>query len=126
MSNEISLVPRGLAALSEKTPELFLPNAKEAERFFDFFTSNIANKNKLRAYYKAVCRFAEWCEDRCVLDLAHVKPLHVVAFVEGLPLANPTVKQHPLVALQMLFDWLVVGHVIEVNPADAVRGRSTS
>jgi integrase/recombinase XerD len=33
----------------------------------------------------------------------------------------PTVKQH-LAALRMLFDWLVLGHVIEVNPAHAVRG----
>jgi site-specific recombinase XerC len=31
------------------------------------------------------------------------------------------VKQH-LAALRMLFDWLVTGHVIETNPAHAVRG----
>jgi site-specific recombinase XerC len=31
------------------------------------------------------------------------------------------VKQH-LAALRMLFDWLVVGHVLDVNPAHAVRG----
>ena len=30
-------------------------------------------------------------------------------------------KQH-LAALRMLFDWLVTGHVMEVNPAHAVRG----
>ena len=30
-------------------------------------------------------------------------------------------KQH-LAALRMLFDWLVTGHVIETNPAHAVRG----
>jgi site-specific recombinase XerC len=36
-------------------------------------------------------------------------------------LSPPTVKQH-LAALQMLFDWLVTGHVIDVNPAHAVRG----
>ena len=30
-------------------------------------------------------------------------------------------KQH-LAALRMLFDWLVIGHVIDVNPAHAVRG----
>ena len=30
-------------------------------------------------------------------------------------------KQH-LAALRMLFDWLVVGHVLDVNPAHAVRG----
>jgi hypothetical protein len=29
--------------------------------------------------------------------------------------SKPTVKQH-LAALRMLFDWLVVGHVLEVNP----------
>ncbi len=32
-----------------------------------------------------------------------------------------TIKQH-LAALRMLVDWLVIGHVVEVNPAHAVRG----
>jgi integrase len=35
------------------------------------------------------------------------------------------VKQH-LAALRMLFDWLVVGYVLEVNPAHAVRGQKYS
>jgi hypothetical protein len=30
------------------------------------------------------------------------------------------VKQH-LAALRMLFDWLVIGHLLELNPAYAVR-----
>jgi len=102
---------------------LFVPNAKTAERFFEFFTANIRNKNTRRAYYKAVCRFSEWCEGRGLRDLAAVKPLHVAAYIEALAgeLAKPTVKQH-LAALRMLFDWLVVGHVLDVNPAHAVRG----
>jgi integrase/recombinase XerD len=33
----------------------------------------------------------------------------------------PTVKQH-LAAIRVLFDWLVVGHVLDVNPAHSVRG----
>jgi site-specific recombinase XerD len=33
----------------------------------------------------------------------------------------PTVKQN-LAALRMLFDWLVTGHVLDVNPAHAVLG----
>ena len=33
----------------------------------------------------------------------------------------PTVKQS-LAALRMLFDWLVTGHVLDVNPTHAVRG----
>ena len=51
-------IPRGLAALSGNTPSVFLPNAKAAERFFDFFTANIRNKHTRRAYYKAACRFS--------------------------------------------------------------------
>jgi site-specific recombinase XerD len=116
-------VPRGMSALVGTAPALFLPNEKAAERFFDFFASNIRNKNTRRAYYKAVCRFADWCEGRGVHQLAHVKPLHVAAFIEALPLAKPTVKQH-LAAIRMLFDSLVIGHAIDVNPAHAVRGPS--
>ena len=52
-----------------------------------------------------------------------MQPFHVAAFVKELQsqLAPPTVKQH-LAALRMLFDWLVTGHVIDTNPAHAVRG----
>jgi site-specific recombinase XerD len=122
-------VPRSLAALNGEPPALFLPNAKTAERFFEFFTADIRNKNTRRAYYKAVCRFSEWCGGRGLRDLAHVKPMHVAAYIEGLQGENPegegfskpTVKQH-LAALRMLFDWLVLGHVLDVNPAHAVRG----
>jgi integrase/recombinase XerD len=52
-----------------------------------------------------------------------VQPFHVAAFVKELQrqFAAPTVKQH-LAVLRMLFDWLVTGHVIDANPAHAVRG----
>jgi len=52
-----------------------------------------------------------------------VQPFHVAAFVKELQgeFSPPTVKQH-LAALRMLFDWLVTGHVLDVNPAHAVRG----
>ena len=47
----------------------------------------------------------------------------MAAFIKDLQgaFSPPTVKQH-LAALRMLFDWLVTGHVLEVNPAHAVRG----
>src|SRR3984885_6491405 len=120
--------PRSLAGLAAKPPAVFLPNEKAAERFFGFFTANHQNKNTRRAYYKAACRFSDWCEGRG-LDLAGVKPPHVAAYVEwlgkaepeGQGLSKPTVKQH-LAALRMLFDWLVIGHVLGINPAHAVRG----
>jgi site-specific recombinase XerD len=125
MNNALTLLqaPRSLAATTAIPPALFLPHAKAAERFFDFFTSNIRNKNTRRAYYKAACRFSDWCQGRGLNELGQVKPLHVAAYIEQLQaaLSKPTVKQH-LAAIRMLFDWLVVGHVLDTNPAHAVRG----
>jgi integrase/recombinase XerD len=71
----------------------------------------------------AARRFAQWCEARGIRELAAVEPTHIAAFIKQLQgqFTPPTVKQH-LAALRMLFDWLVIGHVIEVNPAHAVRG----
>jgi integrase/recombinase XerD len=115
--------PPELASLSVRLPALFLADPKSSERFWEFFAANIRNKNARQAYYKAACRFNDWCEGHGLFDLGRVKPIHVAAFVEELERTHskPTVKQH-LAALRMLFDWLVVGHVIEVNPAHAVRG----
>jgi hypothetical protein len=45
----------------------------------------------------------------------------VAAYVEGHTGAAPTVKQH-LAAIRMCFDWLVTAHVLEANPAHAVKG----
>jgi site-specific recombinase XerC len=49
--------------------------------------------------------------------------VHVAAYIEALQTtaAKPTVKQH-LAAIRMLFDWLIIGQVLAVNPAHAVRG----
>ena len=115
--------PGELVTLRAKLPALFLPDAKASERFWEFFAANIRNKNTRRAYYKAACRFSDWCEGRGMFDLSTVKPIHVAAFIEGLQTTHskPTVKQH-LAAPRMLFDWLVVGHTLNVNPAHAVRG----
>jgi len=113
-----------VSSSSRLTPALlFTPTPKAAERFFDFFTSNIRNKNTRRAYYKAVCRFSDWCQGRGLDELGQVKPLHVAGYIEQLQaeVSKPTVKQH-LAAIRMLFDWLVVGHILDTNPAHAVRG----
>jgi integrase/recombinase XerD len=76
-----------------------------------------------KAYLNATRRFAAWCEAKGLDELAQVEPFHVAAFVKELQrqFSAPTVKQH-LAALRMLFDWLVTGHIIETNPAHAVRG----
>jgi hypothetical protein len=50
------------------------PKRNPAERFFEFFTANIRNKTMHRAWFKAACRFAEWCEGRGLHDLASARP----------------------------------------------------
>src|SRR6201987_3353968 len=101
----------------------FTPTPKAAKRVLEFFTGQINNDHTRRAYMNAARRFAAWCADKNIDELADVEPFHVAAFIKALQaeLSPPTVKQH-LAALRMLFDWLVTGHVIDTNPAHAVRG----
>jgi len=89
----------------------------------EFFATQINNDHTRKAYMNATRRFAAWCEGRGIRELAGVEPVHVAAFIKKLErqFTPPTVKQH-LAALRMLFDWMVIGHVIDVNPAHAVRG----
>ena len=102
---------------------LFAPTPKAAKRVLEFFTAQINNDHTRKAYLNATRRFAEWCDGCGIGQLADVHPFHVAAFVKYLQgqFSPPTVKQH-LAALRMLFDWLVTGHVLDVNPAHAVRG----
>jgi site-specific recombinase XerD len=101
----------------------FTPTPKAAKRVLEFFTGQINNDHTRRAYMNATRRFAAWCAQRNLDELSGVQPFHVAAFIKDLQaeVSPPTVKQH-LAALRMLLDWLVTGHVIDVNPAHAVRG----
>src|SRR3954447_10674722 len=94
-----------------------------ARRFLEFFAATIRNKNTRMAYYRACYSFFAWLEQRGIKELVNIEPLHVAAYVEALQAtaAKPTVKQH-LAAIRHLFDWLVVGQVLMINPARAVRG----
>ena len=102
---------------------LFAPTPKAAQRVLEFFTAQINNDHTRRAYLNATRRFAAWCDTHGLTELAAVQPFHVAAFIKELQgqFSPPTVKQH-LAAIRVLFDWLVTGHVIPVNPAHAVRG----
>src|SRR6266851_7868009 len=90
--------------------------------FVDFFTAQIRNPNTRAAYAIAVRSFCAWCDVQR-LTLRTLRTHHVAAYVEllGKRYSPPTVKQH-LAAIRMLFDWLVVRQVVEMNPAAAVRG----
>ena len=92
-----------------------------AWRFIEFFTANIRNPNTRAAYAKAVTQFFAWCEKHRITRLQDVTPVAVAAYIENHPGAAPSVKQH-LAAIRMLFDWLVVGQVVPLNPAASVRG----
>lgn len=92
-------------------------------RFVEFFTAQIHNLNTRQAYGRAVSGFCHWCDDHRIAGLADIKPMHVAAYVKhlGQRYAAPSIKQQ-LAAIRMLFDWLVTGHVMRVNPAMSVRG----
>jgi integrase/recombinase XerD len=90
------------------------------KRFLEFFTATIRNENTRMAYARAVGAFFQWCEIHG-LELIDIEPIHVAAYIERHAGAPPTVKQH-LAAIRMLFDWLVTGQVLAMNPAGSVRG----
>jgi site-specific recombinase XerD len=96
-------------------------------RFLEFFASTIRNPHTRRAYARAVLDFLAWCEDHTVPSIAAVQPLHVASWIEWQTRERsaPTVKQQ-LAALRHLFDWLVMGQVVPVNPAASVRGPAHS
>ena len=104
-------------------PALFAPDASASKRFVESFTANIRNRNTRRAYARAASEFAAWCEHSGLRELRDIEPVHVAAYVEALQarLAAPSTKLQ-LAAIRMLFDWLVVGQVLAVNPASPVRG----
>lgn len=123
MSAEIvSVPPRQLvkAGVGQLPAVITRAGENASRRFVEFFTANIRNRNTRMAYARAVTEFLDWCEERG-LGLGDIQPVVVAAYIEQHPGSKPTVKQH-LAAVRMLFDYLVTGQVIPVNPASSVRG----
>ena len=92
-------------------------------RFLEFFTAQIRNPHTRRAYARAAAEFLAWCQGAGVTSLPQVQPMHVASWIElqGREVSAPSVKQR-LAAIRHLFDWLVTGHIVDVNPAASVRG----
>lgn len=98
-----------------------------SRRYVEFFTARIRNRNTREAYGRATTGFLAWC-DGLSLELATIEPVHVAAWIDaqvqdGTP--APSIKQR-LAAVRALFDALVVGQAVALNPAAAVRGPSHS
>src|SRR5262245_26997508 len=122
MAGDLVLRPDSLSFCGSQFPRIIRDAGKNAmRRFAEFFTANIRNKNTREAYARAVAQFCRWCERRR-FSLELLEPVAIAVYVEelGQHLSKPTVKQH-LAAIRVLFDYLVVGQIIPVNPAASVR-----
>lgn len=99
--------------------------ARTRMRFVEFFVANIRNPNTRRAYALATGDFLAWCARYGIASIGAVQPVHVATWIEELTGSHsaPTVKQR-LAAIRHLFDWLVTGQIVPVNPAASVRGPS--
>jgi site-specific recombinase XerD len=109
-------------------PPILIAAGERAQlRFLEFFAASIRNAHTRRAYAGAVAEFLAWCEGRGVESITAIQPLHVAGYVEELTRARsaPTAKQR-LAAIRRLFDWLVIGQIVPVNPAASVRGPAHS
>jgi site-specific recombinase XerD len=106
-----------------KVPALIADGGDPAAwRYVEFFAANLANDHTRRAYARACSRFFGWCEQRG-LTLTTIRPFDVGAWVKELQENHgaPGVKQQ-LAAVRMMFNWLVTGQIVPMNPATAVRG----
>src|ERR1700729_2410540 len=124
MSSELVPIPsRDLARTGLDHLPAAIGRAGEAAawRFIEFFTATIRNKNTRAAYVEAVSQFFAWCDRNNITALDQIKPVVIAAYIENHPMAAPTVKQH-LAAIRMLFDFLVTGQIVPMNPAASVRG----
>ncbi len=94
-------------------------------RYLEFFAARIRNPNTRRSYLRAVEEFLAWCHDARASSIRAVQPIHVATYIEQLSQARsaPTAKLR-LAAIRHLFDWLVTGQIVPVNPAASVRGPS--
>jgi integrase/recombinase XerD len=124
MNSELVPIPKrdlSRSGLEELPAAIARAGETAAWRFIEFFAATIRNKNTRAAYAQAIAQFFAWCEKHRVYRLEEISPVVVAAYIENHPAAAPTVKQH-LAALRMLFDFLVTGQVVPINPASSVRG----
>ena len=92
-------------------------------RFAEYFTVNIQNAHTRLAYFRNAIVFLLRCERQGYRNLKSIKPMTIAGYIRQLQEshARPSIKQQ-LATIRMLFDWLVVGQVVDANPAHAVRG----
>jgi site-specific recombinase XerD len=91
-------------------------------RFVEFFAATIRNPNTRTAYLKASLDLLDRLEAMSISDLTSIRPIHVATWVEELKHRYSTASvKLKLAGVKMLFDWLVTGGVIAINPAASVK-----
>jgi site-specific recombinase XerD len=127
MSDQLPTIVRP-GALTSPTDTYMVPaliaDAGDAAdwRYVKFFTANIRNPHTRRAYARACGRFFAWCENRG-LTLTAIRSHEVATWIEQLQLDHSALSvEQQLAGVRMLFDWLITGRVVPMNPAAAVRG----
>jgi site-specific recombinase XerC len=95
---------------------------RAAKRFANFFGSNRQRQHP-RGLPARLSGLLRRCDANGLDELAAIEPIHVGAYVKSMAgkFEKPTINQH-LAAIRMLFDYLVVGQILAINPAHAVRG----
>src|SRR5229473_8650894 len=79
-----ALIRAGIRAGIETLPAaIAAAGAHTSERFIEFFTANIRNRNTRMAYALAVRQFFDWCEQRG-LRLDAIRATTVAAYIEQL------------------------------------------
>jgi integrase/recombinase XerD len=114
--------PTAPGGLAQGLPGIIRRAGPEAEARTLQFLASVRNRNTRDAYVQALVRFTNWCEDRN-LELAEVTPFTINAYVNEMErdYKAATVRQH-LAAIRLLFDHLVAGGVVPINPTSEIRG----
>jgi site-specific recombinase XerD len=127
----IAPAPDGSGALLTSGELMGLPAiihraGPEAEAQTLAFLAGVRNRNTRGAYVQALVHFTNWCEGR-ELELCDITAFTVNAYFAEIArdYKAATVRQH-LAAIRLLFDHLVAGGIVPVNPASDVRGPKES
>jgi site-specific recombinase XerC len=97
--------------------------AEQILRIANGYPTEEIEAEALAVFAEEKARGTEFIAILAVPSIAAVQPLHIASWIEGE--TAPTVKQR-LAAIRHLFDWLVMGQIVPVNPAASVRGPAHS
>jgi len=137
-SQDLIPIGRQLSVTAQAVVPTLIQSAgrKTKKRFVEYFVAEIRNPRTRAAYFRAVDRFLAWC-GASGIELLAIEPVIVAKYIDdSCPEVRPerlashrtsptlddaSTKQH-LAAIRKMFDYLITGGLLEVNPAASVRG----